>query len=177
MKIKENNNAYFEKSNYAEADKYINEALKFAIDKTIDPINLSKGKLFYSLNNIDSAKYYLTLSSNSSYIYTKAGSFQRLAQIALKEQELLKYVEYTKKYEELRDSITSHSHFENIRLTQSMFNYQHIAKEKNKFEKKATQRMVLIYQIIILFSIILGISFFFIKKEQQKKKRLVDLQK
>ena len=170
-------NAYFEKSNYAEADKYINEALKFAIDKTIDPINLSKGKLFYSLNNIDSAKYYLTLSSNSSYIYTKAGSFQRLAQIALKEQELLKYVEYTKKYEELRDSITSHSHFENIRLTQSMFNYQHIAKEKNKFEKKATQRMVLIYQIIILFSIILGISFFFIKKEQQKKKRLVDLQK
>lgn len=60
-------------------------------------------------------------------------------------------------------------------MTQGMYNYQRINKEKNKFEEEAAHRMILIYQVIILFSIIFIIGFIFIKKEQKKKKRLAKL--
>ena len=171
-------NLHYDKNEYREAQKYIEKALNTAINKkTLDPAYLSKGELFAKTGNIDSAKIYLTRSSNSPYIYTKAGSLKALAQIALIEHNFNDYIKYTKEYEQIRDTITNNSHFENIRLTQSMFNYQRIAKEKNIFEKKATQRMLLIYQISILFFFISLIIFIFIKREQRRKKRLADLKK
>lgn len=167
-------NLHFDKGEYKEAEKYINKALSTATQKSIiAPIFLSKSKLYILTEQLDSAKYLLNISSQSPYIYTKAGSFQRLAQIALKEQNLPEYVKYTQEYELLRDSITDISHTKGIRIAQSMFNYQQILKEKIAFEKKAARRMIYIYQICILLIIISTISIIFIKREQRKKERLI----
>lgn len=169
-------NLYYDKGEYQKADEYIGKALSYATNRsTLGPVYLSKGKLLATIGEYDSAKHYLRKGLESSYIYTKAGSYQRLAQIALKEEKLHDYVKYVKEYEELRDSITKHSHFENIRIVQSMFNYQQIAKEKSKFEKEATLRMIFIYQIIIIFTTIFISSFVIVKKEQNKKKRSAEL--
>ena len=169
-------NLHFDKGEYKEAEKYIDKALSLAINKkTLDPIYLSKGELFRITGQTDSAKIYLTISSKSPYLYTKAGSFKNLAKIALEQQNCRDYLKYSKEYELLHDSIINSSHFENIRMTQGMYNYQRINKEKNKFEEEAAHRMILIYQVIILFSIIFIIGFIFIKKEQKKKKRLAKL--
>lgn len=144
-------------------------------EKTLYPIYLSKGELYIATNQLDSAKFYLNHCTKSSNIYTRAGSLYQLAQIAQKEKNINDLIKYSNLYEQTRDSIVNSSHFENIRLTQSMFNYQRIDKEKNKYEKEATQRMILIYQVIIIFSIIFILSFIFFKKEQNRKKRLADL--
>ncbi|WP_303215271.1 tetratricopeptide repeat protein [Parabacteroides johnsonii] len=169
-------NLYYEKKDYDKAKKYIDEAEHYAKNKkTIYPIYLSKGRLYIATNQLDSAKHYLSRSLLSENIYTKAGSLYRLAQIAKKENNYDAYINRIEAYEQLRDSITSKSHFENIRIAQSIFNYQHIVKEKNKFEKKAAQRMIMIYQIFIVFSIIFLTIFFLIKRERKKKKRLADL--
>lgn len=169
-------NLSYEKGEYQKAKEYIEKALNLAVNKkTLGPVYLSKGKLFAAIGELDSAKHYLTKGLKSPYIYTKAGSLQRLAQIALKENKLHDYVRYITNYEQVRDSITKYSHFENIRMVQGMFNYQHIAKEKNKFEKEATHRMILVYQVIIIFSIIFAMSFITIQRGQKKRKRLADL--
>lgn len=169
-------NLYYEKNDYDNAKRYMDEAVHYAKNKkTIYPIYLSKGRLYITTNQLDSAKYYLSKSLQSENIYTKAGSLYRLAQIAKKENNYEGYTKTIETYEQLRDSITNKSHFENIRIAQSMFNYQRIAKEKNKFEKEATQRMILIYQIIIIFSIISLVIFILVKREQKIKKRLADL--
>ena len=162
-------NIYIYKNEYVEAKKYIDLAQNSTtILKTLYPIYLFKGKLL-------SAKYYLTQCSQSSNIYTQAGSLYHLAQVALKENDLNNYVKYTETYSTLRDSITKHSHFENIRIAQSMFNYQRIAKEKDQFEKKAAQRMIFIYQVIIIFFLTIAIFIFIFKREKIKKKRLTEL--
>ena len=169
-------NLHFDKGEYKEAKEYIDKALSLATNKSvIAPILLSKSKLYIITEQLDSAKYLLNLCSQIPYIYTKAGCFQRLAQIALIEQNLSGYVKYTQEYEQLRDSITNSSHIESIRIAQSMFKYQRITKEKNLFEQKATQRMIYIYQISILLIIVSIISIVFIKREQRKKKRLAVL--
>lgn len=169
-------NIYIYKNEYVEAKKYIDLAQNSTtILKTLYPIYLSKGKLLSAMGQLDSAKYYLTQCSQSSNIYTQAGSLCHLAQVALKENDLNNYVKYTETYSTLRDSITKHSHFENIRIAQSMFNYQRIAKEKDQFEKKAAQRMIFIYQVIIIFFLTIAIFIFIFKREKIKKKRLTEL--
>lgn len=169
-------NIYIYKNEYVEAKKYIDLAQNSTtILKTLYPIYLSKGKLLSAMGQLDSAKYYLTQCSQSSNIYTQAGSLYHLAQVALKENDLNNYVKYTETYSTLRDSITKHSHFENIRIAQSMFNYQRIAKEKDQFEKKAAQRMIFIYQVIIIFFFTIAIFIFIFKREKIKKKRLTEL--
>ena len=169
-------NIYIYKNEYVEAKKYIDLAQNSTtILKTLYPIYLSKGKLLSAMGQLDSAKYYLTQCSQSSNIYTQAGSLYHLAQVALKENDLNNYVKYTETYSTLRDSITKHSHFENIRIAQSMFNYQRIAKEKDQFEKKAVQRMIFIYQVIIIFFLTIAIFIFIFKREKIKKKRLTEL--
>ena len=169
-------NIYIYKNEYVEAKKYIDLAQNSTtILKTLYPIYLSKGKLLSAMGQLDSAKYYLTQCSQSSNIYTQAGSLYHLAQVALKENDLNNYVKYSETYSTLRDSITKHSHFENIRIAQSMFNYQRIAKEKDQFEKKAAQRMIFIYQVIIIFFLTIAIFIFIFKREKIKKKRLTEL--
>lgn len=169
-------NIYIYKNEYVEEKKYIDLAQNSTtILKTLYPIYLSKGKLLSAMGQLDSAKYYLTQCSQSSNIYTQAGSLYHLAQVALKENDLNNYVKYTETYSTLRDSITKHSHFENIRIAQSMFNYQRIAKEKDQFEKKAAQRMIFIYQVIIIFFLTIAIFIFIFKREKIKKKRLTEL--
>lgn len=169
-------NIYIYKNEYVEAKKYIDLAQNSTtILKTLYPIYLSKGKLLSAMGQLDSAKYYLTQCSQSSNIYTQAGSLYHLAQVALKENDLNNSVKYTETYSTLRDSITKHSHFENIRIAQSMFNYQRIAKEKDQFEKKAAQRMIFIYQVIIIFFLTIAIFIFIFKREKIKKKRLTEL--
>ena len=169
-------NIYIYKNEYVEAKKYIDLAQNSTtILKTLYPIYLSKGKLLSAMGQLDSAKYYLTQCSQSSNIYTQAGSLYHLAQVALKENDLNNYVKYTETYSTLRDSITKHSHFENIRIAQSMFNYQRIAKEKDQFEKRAAQRMIFIYQVIIIFFLTIAIFIFIFKREKIKKKRLTEL--
>lgn len=169
-------NLFYEQKNYSQAEQYIDAALASSTNKkTLYPTYLSKGRVLIINNKLDSARFYLEQSSKSTNIYTKAGSLHRLAIIAQKQKRYQDFVEYSNQYEQIRDSITQKSHFENIRITQSMFNYQHIEKEKNDFEKKASQRMILIYQVIIIFTILSIIGFIRTKKEKQKKKRLTDL--
>lgn len=167
-------NLHFNKGDYIECKKCLDQAMSLIQNgKSLYPIYLSKGKLYMINNQLDSARFYLELSSKSRNIYTKAASLRRLAQLADKEKKYKDYISYTEQYEILRDSISTTSHSENIRIAQSMFNYQRVAKEKSKYEKKASDRMLLIYQIIIISSIILIVGFILYKRNDKKKEQLI----
>lgn len=169
-------NLYLNAKKYDSALRCMNEATTLTTNKkTLLPIYLSKGELFIAINSIDSAKNYINRCINSSNIYTQAGALHLLTLVAQKERNFDNFSNYFNQCERLRDSIREYSHFENIRLTQTMFNYQRLSNEKNKFEKEADQRMILIYQVIITFTTLFILSFIFLKKEQRRKKKLADL--
>lgn len=169
-------NTYYEKKDIAEAKKCIDKAEHSTSNRqTLLPIYLSKGRLLIENGQLDSAGYYLKQSAQSQNIFTKSSSLEHLVQIALKEKNYKDYVRYNEEYKQLGEEITTRSHFENLRITQSMFNYQQVAKEKNKYEKKASERMILVYQIFILSVLILILFTFFFRKEQAKKKRLLEI--
>lgn len=167
---------YLQTGKYEDAYDYIQKSIQSCNSpKLLYPLYLNLGEYYYKTAQYDSAQHYLCYSSQSPIIYTKAGSLFLLAQIEKQKLDFKSYLKYWDKYERLRDSIDHDSHFENIRITQSMFNYQRISDQKNKYKQEATQRMIIIYQILIVTTALLIIAFFFFKKEQQKKKRLFDL--
>lgn len=169
-------NIYLNKQEYKEADESLNKAIAAATNQTAYyPIYLSKGELMIKTNQLDSAKYYLMLSLESPNIYTKAGSYYNLAKVAKALHNFEEYTSYMEQYLPLQDSTSKHSHFENIRVVQSMFNYQLIAKEKAKFEKESKDRMITIYQLITFVIAILTGSYFVYQKEMDKRKRLKDI--
>ncbi len=167
---------YLQTGKYSEAYDCIQKAIHSCNNpKLLYPFYLNLGEYYYKTAQYDSAQYYLNYSLQSPILYTQAGSLYFLAQIEKQKLDFKNYLKYWDKYEQLRDSIDHDSHFENIRIAQSMFNYQRIAEEKNKYEQEASRRMIIIYQILIIITALSIISFFFIKREQQKKKRLLDL--
>lgn len=167
---------FLQTGRYKEAYNNIQAAIQSCDDpKLSHPLYLNLGEYYYRTAQYDSAQHCLNYSLQSPIIYTQAGSLYFLAQIEKQKLDFKNYLKYWEQYEQLRDSIDSDSHFENIRIVQSMFNYQRIADEKSKYEQEASQRMIIIYQILIIITVLSIISFFFFKKEQQKKKRLLDL--
>ena len=167
---------YLKKGEYQKAYNYIQAAIQSCGNpKLVHPLYLNLGEYYFNTAQYDSAQYYLNYSLQSPITYTQAGSLYFLAQIEKQKLDFKNYLKYWNKYEQLRDSIENDSHFENIRIAQSMFNYQRIADEKNKYEQEATKRMIIIYQILIIITALLITFFFFFKREQQKKKRLIDL--
>lgn len=167
---------FLQTGRYKEAYNNIQAAIQSCDDpKLSHPLYLNLGEYYYRTAQYDSAQCCLKYSLQSPIIYTQAGSLYFLAQIEKQKLDFKNYLKYWEQYEQLRDSIDSDSHFENIRIVQSMFNYQRIADEKSKYEQEASQRMIIIYQILIIITVLSIISFFFFKKEQQKKKRLLDL--
>lgn len=168
---------YLDKNQNEKAFEYLTEAKKLATNQTaLYPIYFSLGRYFSNIQQYDSAQIYLNKSLECPNIYTQAGSYYYLLPIKKAQKEFEDYITYTEKYIQLQDSIEQLSHFENIRTVQSMFNYQQVEKEKVKFEKKADQRTIEIFQIISFFIIVFIISFYFFKKDQRKKNLLLDLQ-
>ena len=135
-------NLYLSLKDYKKAYQCIEKAKPLiGNEKTLYSLYLSKGELHIATNQLDSAKFYLNHCVKSSNIHTRAGSLYHLAQIAQKEKNINDLIKYSNLYEQTRNSIVDSLHFENTRLTQSMFNYQRIVNEKSKYEKEATQRM------------------------------------
>lgn len=168
---------YLDKNQNEKAFEYINEAKKSAITPTaLYPIYFNLGRYFSNIQKYDSAQIYFNKSIECPNIYTKAGSYYYLLPIQKGQKKFDDYITYTEKYIQLQDSIEALSHFENIRTVQSMFNYQQVEKEKVKFEKKASQRTLEIFQLISFFAIVFIITFYFFKKDQRKKKLLLELQ-
>lgn len=169
-------NLYSTNNQDEEALRFLNKARELTTNKgTLYSTYQSLGELLIKKEQLDSAEFYLKKSAQSDLIYTKAGSYYQLAKIENKRQNYKASIRYVEQYEHLRDSIRQHDHFENIRVAQSMFNYQRIAEDNARFEREADQRSLTTYRVIIFFVAILLFCFWFFKREQNKKKQLIEL--
>lgn len=108
-------------------------------------------------------------------IQTKGGISLLLTQIEKHNKNYVNSLNYRDRDEQLSDSIIEDTHFRNIRIAQSMFNYQSLIDEKNKYKKEATSRMIIIYQILTGAAILFIISLIMNKREKKKRKKLLAL--
>lgn len=164
---------YLNKKQYQEASAHLNKALNPATKTPSMPaIYLSQGRLLKETDQLDSAEFYIKESMQTNNQYTQIAALFYLSEIEKERQNYKAALNYLEESNKIRNACRKIANTENIRQVNSMFNYQRIAKEKANFEQKAHVRMIVIYQVIIFFVIILTACFIFFRNYRQRKRQL-----
>lgn len=165
---------YLNQKQYQEASAHLSKALNPATKTPSMPaIYLSQGRLLKETAQLDSAEFYLKESMQTNNQYTQIAALFYLSEIEKEKQNYKAALNYLEESNKIRNVCREISNTENIRQVNSMFNYQRIAKEKARFEKKAHVSMIVIYQVIIFFVIVLTACFIFFKNYQLRKRQLL----
>lgn len=135
-----------------------------AIQLSGDPVNMdknlfSRGDLFAETHQYDSAFFYYKLSSKSAAIYTRAGSYYRLAQLA-KLTGSKDSARYLDTYQQLKDTIDRANKSADILKVDSKYLLSRTKEdEKSKFR----------YYMLGVLAIVAAVTFVFIRLRRRQK--------
>lgn len=135
---------------------------------------LNLGLIYQRHNNMDSAQYFLNKVIALGDIYKQRTSYRYLAKIEAYKKNYYKAYNYAFKYLELRDSVDNITKTETIGKIQSLYNYQHIQKEKDKISLKYESKRAQVYQLFFILTIVVAISFLIIFLLKKKKKKSIE---
>ena len=155
----------------------INLAKKF-IRPSLDNLDLSNissiyaiaGDIFFKAGQNDSASYFYNELLSKGTIYAKRTANERLAQIALhywKNPKLA--IDYSLKYEVLKDSINEMNAAETMAQMNSLYNYQLREKENHKLEAKNNRNQLLLLSTAIVLLFVIFISVFLILRYKNRQ--------
>jgi tetratricopeptide (TPR) repeat protein len=159
-----------------EYEKGIQELQK--VKENNPSIYFNKGSLFMELQQYDSARYYLLLSSDCDYIYTQAASYACLSDLETIRGNHEKSNFYLKKYDELHDSIDNDSRMAEIKTITHKYNIQ-TAVAQLKTKQRIKIGIILAFSVFLLL-VTIGIFIIGDKKKkikhQVQEKKILDLQ-
>lgn len=176
------------KKDYKEALSYIQLALQLNKDTTGNYSTcLSLGKLYFFMNRLDSAEYYLHKSLGSPAMRTRAGAYSHLYQIAKQQERWEIYALMQEKYEQLRDSIQVQNYTETIQRIQSLYDYQQVENKARQYHLQHAISQRNYYRTaflgILLFLGLIGCVFYMSWRKNQWRvrerllKQVIDLHK
>jgi len=133
------------------------------------------GEIYFSMNQLDSAKFYLTRGLVSDNIYTQVITAKFLYQLYKKERKYEKAIQYADLYNLYNDSIILNNRSKVIAEIQAKYNQEKLLNTANqlKIEKDQLKIVLLIAGIITIFVIALIVLFYqkkLIRKERNLQK-------
>jgi tetratricopeptide (TPR) repeat protein len=141
---------YDEIGEYEESFRYLQK-----VTDTREHIQLRKGSLFLSLQQPDSAFYYLVRSAETANIYTKTAAYYYLGELENQRENFKSAYHYCMKYIEQLDSIENLSKTIDLQIINHKYNIQTY---KNEHRKKYTvlllSSVIFILIVIIIFSLL-----------------------
>ena len=121
-------------------DKRYEEAYEFSKLLDLNRLSLAGkltiGRLFYNMNKLDSAYYYLSKAVQSDNIYTQRGAYQVLFNLSKKQEDYQKNAQYSIKLWKINDSINKIDRNKALIEMQEKYNQQKVINEKDKAEKR-----------------------------------------
>ncbi|WP_294473381.1 hypothetical protein [uncultured Bacteroides sp.] len=163
---------YNDEKDYVQADKYISKAITTLSNEKLAYACLSKAKIQFNLNRLDSASYYYSKDLNQLDIYGKAVSYDGMYNVAKKKGDWKTAMENLDTYKMLYDSIQTT--LDNEELTRLMDKHQLEEHKRLLTEHNKTMLVVLISAFLALLIIS---SFCIMWIDRKRKKRYIDLQK
>lgn len=161
---------YTSMNDYPSALNYAQKALKIRETENIRlrqgyPLEQSFlviGKIYYYINNADSAYYYLNKASLTSSIYTVRSAFYFLYKLSAKEKDYKNMANYCDSLLKYQKSIQGLEKNSELTEMQEKYNQQKILNEKNqlKIEKDRTMRYALIVLTVLIIAIAILIYFY-----------------
>lgn len=128
---------------------------------------LNKGALFNLMDQYDSAKYYLSLSLQSSNIFVRTSAYDELSKLAKKQEDYENAYLYLYQYQEAYDSIMEVNHATDIRTIDHKYNTRLAV--TNLINHHRVRMVVIITSFILI--IILIISIVTVQNQRKKLER------
>ena len=135
--------------------------------------------MYFQISQFDSATYYYTQLLKKGTIYARSTANKRLAHIALyRWHDSEKALAYLEQYALLQDSINSITATESVSQTNALYNYNLREKENSQLLlKQKNYQLLFTTGIIILLTMILGISFYVFRNRHKRQLLQSELQK
>ena len=140
----------------------------------VGPVNyLTLGKIYYELNQLDSAITNYEKAIESPNIRTKAGTYTSLFYAYKKKGEHQQAAKYLEKGWILKDSIAKAEKNEVLIEMQEKYDQQQIINEKNELEIKKNQTILRVLVCLIIAIITIAIISYTYQKKLMEKERLI----
>lgn len=149
---------YYAKGEYEKAYQFVRESISdFSEEKDSLSYLFLKGDLFYQLNRLDSANYYLLQSKESADIQTRLDSYRSLSGLERKTGNIEKSLQYTDIYLALKDSIALQK---NPIAAMQLIHQSDIRQVAHQQELKV-RKLTILFTVALLFFLAFGIFYFF----------------
>ena len=151
----------------------IDEVYKLLANSREDDIDfLNRGDLYRQTGRLDSAKYYYLKALSIGNLYIKEGANRELYELEKSLGQQDASFHHLEQYCFYRDSIQKITDFEGVKRVESLYAYQHIAKENNRLLLKNKQKIFIISGVAFFFLVLLlwlYLYFRYKKKEQEEQ--------
>lgn len=164
--------SYNEENNNIQADKYISKAIRILSKENLAYAYLTKAKIMFDLNRIDSAEYYYSSQLDNLDIYGKAVSYNGLYKIAKNNGEWRLAMETLDTFKILYDSIQILA--DNEEITRLMDKHE-LEDHKRVLSEHTKTMMISLLSVFLSLLIMSGFCIMWI--DRKRKKRYINLQK
>lgn len=125
----------------------------------------------YGQHHLDSATYYFQKMLRKDNLYAKVRSLHILANIAERQADYSKAIEYYERMISVQDTLSEFSQQEETKRTHAQYNYNCLKKERDNMEKE--KRHILTYSLgFSVFLLILAVLYYYYEKESKKSMML-----
>lgn len=129
-------------------------------------------KLFFQLNNLDSALYYLLLAEKSDKIYVKTAAYNTLYNLEKRKSNYKDAYLYNEMYLQYSDSLYASLLSERVVEMEAKTNFLNLIniRERLKYQK-AFQEQIYTYLLVSILFLFVGSYFIYqyIKRDREKK--------
>jgi len=135
-------------------------------------VSLTLGDLLLKQGKKDSAYHFLSFCRKSKNIYTLKDTYHSLSLLEKYRGNLQTCLFLGEQYETLRDSVEKQTDKESLSRLQSMYDYQHVEKEKEYYRQEADRKTNYLYRflgITFFFLLLVVCIVFYLFKEKKKK--------
>lgn len=137
-----------------------------------------KGQIFAHINQYDSAKVYYNKSLCSDNLYTKAASYEGLADVNEIKRNYNQALIYRKKYDSCRDSIEQRLHTSTVARLQSIYQNEKLKDENQHLRFLQLEREQEFYKLCLIFALlILFVAYSYYKYRIKKEAKIQFQQK
>lgn len=165
---------YLELENADSAKPFIQSSLKHSARSEIGNVYSIAAKIYYQIGMRDSASFYFNELFRVGDIYSRRLAYERLGEMALKDNRNAEAAYYLRQYRILTDSIQAITATEAVAQMNSLYNYQKALEDREAIIEQNNTNRWIIFLLCLFFTISILFAWFFYKRIKQRRTAMED---
>lgn len=167
--------SYEQAGQYPEALRYVNKALSFVGEDSLErrKLNITKLLILNDLQQYDSVRYYMNRANHDKKYYAIASDAKQAYRMEKGMGNYKKALEYHERYALYQDSDYIETIDHNLIGLQQKYDYAWFEYENIKLKSKVQERTLMYLSLVAILLLVILVSFSVYVKKEKKRKELI----